>query len=66
MTAPVWPSYKMARDLAGSVFPVSEAVILQCARKYGIGRKMGRAIIFGPDDCQRLYEVLPCPLLISH
>jgi hypothetical protein len=33
----------MARDLAsGKVFPVSEA-ILQTARKYGIGRKMGCA-----------------------
>ena len=52
----------MARDLAnGKVFPVSEAVIMQTARKHGIGRKMGRAIIFSPEDCHRLYEVLPCP-----
>src|ERR1700730_3218085 len=52
----------MARDLAnGNVFPVSEAVIMQTARKHGIGRKMGRAIIFSPEDCHRLYEVLPCP-----
>jgi hypothetical protein len=56
-----WPKYRMARDLAGTVFPVSEAVILQTARKNDIGRKMGRAVIFSPDDCQRLYEVLPCP-----
>jgi hypothetical protein len=56
-----WPKYRMARDLAGPVFPTSEAVILQTARKYGFGRKMGRTIIFSPDDCQRLYEVLPCP-----
>ena len=55
-----WPKYRMARDLAGDVFPTSEAVILQVARKNGIGRKMGRAVIFGPEDCQRLYEVLPC------
>jgi len=35
-----WPAYRMARDLAsGKVFPVSEAVILQTARKHGIGRK---------------------------
>ena len=57
-----WPAYKMARDLAnGKVFPVSEAVILQTARKHGIGRKMGRAVIFSSEDCHRLYEVLPCP-----
>ena len=35
-----WPSYKTARDLAGTVFPVSENVIHQHARKYGLGRKM--------------------------
>src|SRR5262245_34404238 len=56
-----WPKYRMARDLAGSVFPTSEAVILQTARKIGVGRKMGRAIIFSPEDCERLYEALPCP-----
>src|SRR6478736_2355698 len=56
-----WPSFAMARDLAGNVFPVSEQVILQTARKHGIGRKMGRAIVFSPDDCNHLYEVLPCP-----
>src|SRR5262249_58292472 len=52
--------YVMARDLAGTVFPVSEDSILREARKHGIGRKMGRAIIFSPDDIQHLYEVLPC------
>src|SRR5689334_3271450 len=52
----------MARDLAnGKVFPVSEAVILQYARRYGIGRKLGRSIIFSAEDCERLYEILPCP-----
>src|SRR5262245_27774543 len=56
-----WPAFRLARDLAGEVFPVSEAVILQTARRHGIGRKMGRATIFGPDDCMALYEVLPCP-----
>jgi hypothetical protein len=55
----VWPSYRMARDLAGNVFPVSEQVILQTARKHGIGRKMGRTIVFSPNDCTLLYEVLP-------
>jgi hypothetical protein len=60
-----WPSFAMARDLAGTVFPVSEAVILQAARKNGIGRKMGRAIVFSPEDCIQLYEVLPCPSISS-
>ena len=53
--------YVMARDLAGPVFPVSEDLVLREARKHGIGRKMGRVIIFSPDDIQRLYEVMPCP-----
>src|SRR5262249_25886001 len=52
--------YVMARDLAGPVFPVREDSILREARKHGIGRKMGRAIIFSPADIQHLYEVLPC------
>ena len=61
-----WPTYKMARDLAdGKVFPVSEAIILKTAREHGIGRKMGRTVIFGPEDCERLYEVLPCPSGLS-
>src|SRR5262245_34548869 len=55
-----WPEFKRARDLAGTVFPVSEAVILATARQHSIGRKMGRAIIFSPEDVQHLYEVLPC------
>jgi hypothetical protein len=53
--------YKRARDLAGTVFPVSEAVILAAARKAGIGRKFGRSIVFSPDAVHKLYEVLPCP-----
>ena len=56
-----WPKYRMARDLAGKVFPVTEALILQTARKHGIGRKMGRSHIFSPEDCQRIYEELPSP-----
>ena len=56
-----WPTFRQARDLAGDVFPVSEAVILDTARKHGIGRKMGRAICSRPDDVERLYEALPCP-----
>ena len=56
-----WPSYKRACDLAGAVFPLSEAVILQLARKHGVGRKAGRCVLFSIDDVRRLYEVLPCP-----
>lgn len=32
-----WPVFAMARDLVGTVFPVSEAVILRTAREHGIG-----------------------------
>src|SRR5437660_10287560 len=56
-----WPSFRKASDLAGAVFPVSEAVILELARKHGVGRKIGRCIAFSVDDVNRLYEVLPCP-----
>ena len=55
-----WPNYARASDLAGGVFPVSEAVLLREARKHGIGRKIGRTVIFSEADCQQLYEVLPC------
>jgi hypothetical protein len=48
--------YKRARDLAWTVFPVSEAVILAAARKVNIGRKGGRTMMFSPDDLHRLYE----------
>ena len=61
----LWPSYAMARDLTGNVFPVTEAVILRTARKHGIGRKWGRVIVFSPDDCTQLYEALECPSLSS-
>ena len=46
------PRYLRARDLAGVVFPVSEAVILHEARKAGIGRKLGRAIVFSPQGSE--------------
>jgi hypothetical protein len=45
-----WPEYKRACDLAGTVFPASEGLILATARKHGVGRKMGRSIIFSPQD----------------
>ena len=56
-----WPEFKLARELSGTVFPVSEAVILATARKLGIGKKIGRAVMFSPKDCEQLYEALPCP-----
>jgi hypothetical protein len=55
-----WPNYRIARDLAsGKVFPVSEALILQTARKHGIGRKMGCAIS-PPPLCTRNTKGTPC------
>jgi len=56
-----FPAYRTASDLAGPVFPVSKTVILQTARKLGIGRKLGRRIIFSPEDCHRLYQELAPP-----
>src|SRR5215475_4136927 len=55
-----WPSYRKASDLVGSVVPVSEEVLLQTARKHDIGRKLGRTVIFSPEDLTKLYEALPC------
>ena len=52
--------YKRARDLAGPVFPVSESIILQTARRHGIGKKFGRVVIFSEEAVTQLYEVLPC------
>jgi hypothetical protein len=45
----------------GTVFPVTERVILDTARKHGVGRKLGRVIVFSVDDVKQLYEALPCP-----
>jgi hypothetical protein len=56
-----WQNIVGARDLAFTVLPVSEAVILQLARKHGVGRKYGRVIGFSANDIQQLHEVLPCP-----
>jgi hypothetical protein len=57
----VTPVYKTARQLSGNVFPASEAVLLKAAKQYGIGRKLGRCIVFSPNDINLLYEALPCP-----
>jgi hypothetical protein len=53
-------TYKMARDLAGKVFPFTAQAILKKAREHGIGKKFGRVVIFSDDDAHQLYEVLPC------
>jgi hypothetical protein len=53
-------TFRRARDLVGTVFPVSELVILQTARKHGIGKKFGRVVIFSDEAVNQLYEALPC------
>ena len=56
------PAFLTAREMcARKVFPVSEATILKIARENGVGKKMGRQILFREDDIQKLYEALPCP-----
>ena len=49
--------FMMARHLVNNVFPegISEGVILGTARRLGIGRKIGRSIIFSEDDVKKLY-----------
>ena len=55
------PKFRTARQLVGDgTFPVSQAVLLKHARKHGIGRKLGRAIIFSDADVTSLYEVSTC------
>ena len=55
------PKYRTAKDLVlDGTFPVSEATLLQLARKHEIGRMMGRLRIFSDDDVVKLYEALPC------
>ena len=54
------PKFLRAKDLVlAGTFPVSENVLLQAARRHGIGRKIGRTIIFSPSDINLLYEALP-------
>ena len=60
-----WPTFRRACDLVGTVFPVTERVILDTARKHGVGRKLGRVIVFSVDDVKQLYEALPCPSNLS-
>jgi hypothetical protein len=50
------PRYVMARDLVGTVFPVSVDLILREARKHGIGRKMAASSFSAPtifNTCMR-------------
>ena len=55
------PPYARPRDLTGVVFPVSEAVIRQEAKKAGLGGKMGRTFMLSRADIEQLYEASsPC------
>lgn len=57
-----WPSIKTARALAlEEIVPCSEDVLKALAKAHGIGRKLGRAYVFTPDDVRALLEKLPCP-----
>lgn len=59
------PTFPRAADLAGTVFPVSEAVILDAARRHGIGRRLGQITIFSQEGVYPLYEALPCHSSLS-
>ena len=55
------PKFRTAHQLVGDgTFPVSQATLLRHAREHGIGRKMGRTIIFSDADVSSLYEVSTC------
>jgi len=51
----------MASDRQGGPAGIREETIKQLARRYGIGRRIGRNIVFSADDCKRLYEATECP-----
>ena len=54
------PRFRTAGQLVrDGTFPVSEAVLQNNARRYGIGRMMGRTRLYSDEDINRLYEVLP-------
>ena len=56
-----WPAYKTARDLAsGKVFPVSEAVILQTARKHGMAERWA-ALSFSAPKIVKTFPLRGCP-----
>ena len=57
-----WPQIKTARQLVEQgIIPVSENKLRAIARQYGIGRMIGRTLIFNPEDIASLLKVLPCP-----
>ncbi|HEX4197590.1 MAG TPA: hypothetical protein VHZ26_09110 [Caulobacteraceae bacterium] len=58
--APPWPTIKTARDLVlDRIVPCSEELLKTLAKRHGIGRKLGRAIVFTPDDVSALIQALP-------
>ncbi len=60
------PKFLTARQMvADGIFPVSQSTILKAAREHGIGKKMGRVVLFSPSDINALYEALPCPSNLS-
>lgn len=57
-----FPQIKTARSLvAEDIVPCSEELLKALARRHGIGRKLGRAYVFTPDDVAALIKTLPCP-----
>jgi hypothetical protein len=56
------PKYRTAKQLvADGTFPVSQTTLLKIAKEHGVGKKMGRTIMFSIEDTDKLYETLPCP-----
>jgi len=57
-----WPIIKTAQALiAEEIIPCSQAMLISLAKTHGVGRKLGRAYVFTPEDVQALLEALPCP-----
>ena len=55
------PKFRTAKQLgADGTFPVSEKMLVDLARKYGIGREAGRSYLFSNEHIVNLYEALPC------
>lgn len=57
-----WPTIKTAHQLvAEQIVPCSEDRLRALAKEHGVGRKLGRAYVFTPEDVRTLIEKLPCP-----
>ena len=59
-----WPQLKTARQLVEEGIlppPISEKQIAALARKHQVGKKLGRTIVFQPEDVAQLLQVSPCP-----